>query len=94
MLGRQSRSGKPKVPLRNYIRVPALAAGLTLVIFLPGIIEQGADTYHAATGQTQQPFFGRWLLLVAALFAGRSVAYAGRLVLMCRRIPQPEKETG
>ncbi|OBK26421.1 hypothetical protein A5634_24890 [Mycobacterium asiaticum] len=68
-----------KVPIRNYIRVPALGAGLTLLIFLPGIIEQGAQTYQAATGQTQQPFLGRWLLLVAALFFGSAVLYAGRL---------------
>jgi len=84
----------PKVPVRNYIRVPALGAGLTLLVFLPGIIEQGADTFHAATGQTQQPFLGRWLLLVAALFAGSALAYVARLLMARRRIPEPEKATG
>jgi hypothetical protein len=71
----------PKVPVRNYIRVPALAAGLTLLIFLPGIIEQGAPTYQAATGQTQQPFLGRWLLLTAAMFAASAVLYGARLAI-------------
>jgi hypothetical protein len=67
------------VPVLNHLRVPTLAAGLTLLVFLPGIIEQGAPTYAAATGQTQDPFLGRWLLLTAALFATSAVVYAIRL---------------
>ena len=79
------RLGHPKVIARNYIRVPALGAGLTLLIFLPGIIEQGAPTYQAATGQTQQPFLGRWLLLTAAMFAVSAGAYGARLAAARRR---------
>jgi hypothetical protein len=79
------RPGHRKILVRNYIRVPALGAGLTLLIFLPGIIEQGGPTYHAATGQTQQPFLGRWLLLTAAMFAVSAVAYAARLAAARRR---------
>lgn len=80
------RPGQPKVLARNYIRVPALGAGLTLLIFLPGIIEQGGSTYQAATGQTQQPFLGRWLLLTAAMFAISAVAYATRLAAARRQV--------
>jgi hypothetical protein len=72
----------PKVTALNHIRVPTLAAGLTLLIFLPGIIEQGAPTYQAATGETQQPFLGRWLLLVAAMFAASAVSYAARAAIV------------
>ena len=68
------------VPVVNHIRIPALAAGLTLLMFLPGIIEQGSRTYLAATGQTQEPFLGRWLWLTAALFGVSAVIYAVRLV--------------
>ena len=75
----------PKVSGRTHIRVPALGAGLTLVIFLPGIIEQGAPTYHAATGQTQQPFLGRWLLLTAAMFAVSALGYVARRAVARRR---------
>jgi hypothetical protein len=85
---RPSRS-HPKVFVRNYIRVPALGAGLTLLIFLPGIIEQGGPTYHAATGQTQQPFLGRWLLLTAVMFAVSALAYATRLAAARRRTAGP-----
>lgn len=72
----------------NYVRVPALGAALTLLVFLPGIIQQGAFTYAAATGQTQEPFLGRWLLLTAAMFAVSAVLYAVRLVL-ARRAKRP-----
>ena len=86
-----SRIRRPRsetsVPVLNYIRVPALGAGLTLLIFLPGIIEQGAPAYGAATGQTQEPFLGRWLLLTAAMFAASAVLYAIRLV-SARRVTQ------
>ncbi|OBI17531.1 hypothetical protein A5712_23745 [Mycobacterium sp. E2327] len=76
---------QPNVSPRNHIRIPVLGAGLTLLIFLPGIIEQGAPTYRAATGQTQQPFLGRWLLLTAAMFAVSAICYATRLAVARRR---------
>lgn len=69
-----------RVPVLNYIRVPALGAGLTLLVFLPGIIKQGAPTFRAATGLTQDVFLGRWLLLTAAMFAVSAVCYAIRLM--------------
>jgi hypothetical protein len=69
----------PRVSPLNYLRVPTLAAGLSLLLFFPGIIQQGKTTYSAATGQSQEPFFGRWLLLVAALYGFSALAYAARL---------------
>ena len=75
----------PNIAVRNHIRVPALGAGLTLLIFLPGIIQQGGSTYQAATGGTQQPFLGRWLLLTAAMFAISAAGYAARLAVARRR---------
>lgn len=82
---RRRAARPPEIPARNYIRVPALAAGLTLLVFLPGIIEQGAPVYQAATGQTQQPFLGRWLLLTAVMFGISAVAYAARRAIARRR---------
>jgi hypothetical protein len=84
-VARRSARRHPEVPARNYIRIPAMAAGLTLLIFLPGIIEQGAPTYLAATGQTQQPFLGRWLLLTAVMFGISAVAYVARRGVARRR---------
>ncbi|WP_406815696.1 hypothetical protein [Mycobacterium sp. M23085] len=74
------RPSVQRVPVVNHVRVPALGAGLTLLVFLPGIIEQGAPTYEAATGQTQGPFLGRWLLLTAAMFGVSAAIYAVRVV--------------
>ena len=70
--------GVPVVPPLNYVRIPALGAGLTFLLFLPGIIQQGGPTYTAATGQTQAPYLGRWLLLAAAMFLLSAVVYAVR----------------
>ena len=84
------RRTESAVPVVNYIRVPALGAALTLLVFLPGIIKQGAPTYAAALGQTQDPFLGRWLLLVAAMFASSAVLYAIRLALSRRPTPSPD----
>ena len=82
------------VPPLNYMRVPALGAGLTLLVFLPGIIAQGAPTYAAATGQTQEPFLGRWLLLTAAMFAISAVVYGIRLAAARRPDNRPKPPPG
>ncbi len=79
---------KVSIPALNYIRVPALGAALTLLVFLPGIIEQGAFTYQAATGLSQEPFLGRWLLLSAGMFGVSAVVYGVRLALS-RRAKRP-----
>jgi hypothetical protein len=67
-------------PLRNYLRVPAAGSALLLLVYLPGIARQGAATYRSATGQTQQPFLARWLVLTAVLFAASAAVYAIRRV--------------
>lgn len=79
---------EPKVAALNYIRVPALGSALTFLVFLPGIVEQGKPTYLAATGQTQEPFLGRWLLLTAVLFGVSAAIYAVRAVA-ARVTPSP-----
>lgn len=64
----------------NHLRVPLLGIGLSFLLFFPGIIRQGADTYHTATGGTQQPFLLRWLLLSAAMLIVSALLYAIRAV--------------
>jgi cysteinyl-tRNA synthetase len=75
---------------RNYLRIPTLAAGLLLLVYLPGVIEQGQGSYRAATGQTQAPYLGRWLAITATLFTASAVVYVLRLLRARRRTPQPE----
>ena len=71
---------RTRVPLVNHVRVPVLGAGLTLLLFLPGIIRQGEAVVLGATGLDQSPFLGRWLLLVAALFAASALVYGIRVL--------------
>jgi hypothetical protein len=78
------RGRAASVPVLNYVRLPALGAGLALLVFLPGIIKQGAQVYMAATGQNQDPFLGRWLMLTAVMFAVSALCYAVRLMLAQR----------
>jgi len=87
------RRGEPatrrRVPIVNYVRMPTLAAALTFAMFLPGIIEQGAVTYTAATGLTQEPYLGRWLLLVAGFYLVSAVCYLVRSITTKTRPAHP-----
>ena len=67
-----------RVPLLNHVRVPLLAIGLTFLLFFPGILEQGASSYRAATGQTQEPFLQRWLWLSAVIVLASALVYGVR----------------
>lgn len=84
-LGQRTGGTPPRVPAVNHLRVPILGTGLLFLLFFPGIIQQGAQTYLDATGQTQAPYLGRWLLLTAAMFAISAIIYAARLA----RRPHP-----
>jgi hypothetical protein len=78
--------GPHRVPLTNYLRMPTLATVLTFALFFPGIIGQGAFTYTAATGLTQEPFLDRWLLLTAGFYLTSAICYVVRSVMpMTRR---------
>ena len=80
-------------PAVNYLRLPLIGVGVSFALFFPGIIRQGAVTYHAATGLTQEPFLARWLLLCAALFGASLLVYALRSVvrrLRARRLRRIE----
>jgi hypothetical protein len=81
---------RTRVPVVNHVRVPVLGAGLTLLLFLPGIIRQGGDTHLGATGLDQQPYLGRWLLLVAAMAGISVLVHALRTVLA--RSPHREQQ--
>jgi hypothetical protein len=67
-----------RVPVVNYVRVPLLGVGLTFLLFLPGVVRQGAVSYLAATGQTQQPFLWRWLWVCVGMFVVSGVVYVVR----------------
>ncbi|GAB7067015.1 hypothetical protein H7J06_20855 [Mycobacterium hodleri] len=78
-----------RVPIVNYLRMPTLATALTFAMFLPGIVEQGAFTYTAATGLTQEPYLARWLLLVAGFYLVSAACYLVRSVTTRTRPVHP-----
>ena len=69
----------------NYVRIPLLGCGLTFLLFFPGIVRQGAFWYRAATGQDQEPYLARWLMLCVALFAASALTLVTRTLLDHRR---------
>lgn len=73
-----------RLSINNFLRVPSMAAALTFVVFLPGIIRQGGPEYTAATGQTQDPFLTRWLWLTALFYVIAAVVYLVRVALTHR----------
>lgn len=68
------------VPVVNHVRIPLLGAGLTFLMFLPGIVGQGEPTLRAASGLDQSPYLGRWLLLVAAMVLVSALVYVVRVL--------------
>jgi hypothetical protein len=86
------RLPRPPVAIVNHIRVPLLGAGLTLLVFLPGIIRQGGATHLAATGLDQQPYLGRWAWLVAAMAATSALVFGARV--LAARVTTPSAAGG
>jgi len=76
------------IPSLNHLRVPLLGAALLLLVFFPGILGQGGQTYLDATGQKPESFLARWLLLTAAMFLVSAVIYGARLARAPRH-PEP-----
>lgn len=77
--------GVRSVPLINYLRVPTMVAAFTFLMFFPGILQQGSESFAAATGLTQAPFLQRWLLLVGASFLISGLSYTAVVLRNSRR---------
>ena len=73
------REARPR--LTNYLRLPTLASGLLLLMFFPGIIEQGGQAYRNATGLTQEPFLHRWLAIAAVLYLIAALWFTVRTIV-------------
>lgn len=59
-----------------YVRIPALLAGLLLLVFFPEIFRLGSGTFRTASGQTQNLYLARWLLASAAMFGASALVWA------------------
>jgi len=70
------------IPLINHIRVPAVLSAVMLLISVPLVLRHSEPAYHTATGLTEQPYLGRWLLLTGSAFGVSAVIYLARLLRM------------
>jgi len=59
----------------NYVRVPALISGLLLIVFIGTISGKGGGVFHGVSGLDYEGYFGRWLLVTAALFVASGLVY-------------------
>jgi hypothetical protein len=72
--------GRPgPVPAINHIRVPALIAGLLLIIYAPMISGRDAHGYLLSSGHPLEGYLRNWLLISVALFLGSWLIYAIRV---------------
>jgi len=77
--GAGDRAVPPRPGGHVYVRVPVMLSGLLLLVFAPEILRLGNATYHVASGQHQNVYLVRYLLIVAALFTLSALAYLRNL---------------
>ena len=84
-LSRRRPDRLPAVPWINHLRVPVLFSALWLAVSLPLVARWSQPTYHLASGLSEDPYLGRWLLLSGSAFALSAVLYAVRVARARRR---------
>ncbi|MBM7413339.1 MULTISPECIES: hypothetical protein [Nocardiaceae] len=70
-----------QVSVRQHIRVPALGAALTLLVFFPGVLNTDDTAIVAATGLNRDPYLERWLWVVASMVVISAAVFLVRVVL-------------
>jgi hypothetical protein len=68
------------VPVVNHLRVPAVMAGVTLLVFFPLILGRSTGSLRYLSGREPEGYLGRWLLLVAAACLGSALVLGVRLL--------------
>jgi hypothetical protein len=69
----------------NYVRVPAGLSLLMLLVFWSTIRGKGDGAFHYVSGLNYEGYFGRWLLVSAALFAVSGAVFLARRAGFPRR---------
>lgn len=71
-----------RIPLRgaiNHVRIPVAISGLLLLVYFPVILGRSEPVFERVGGVGfDESYFGRWLLVSAALFVGSAVLYGVR----------------
>lgn len=74
-------------PPINYIRVPAVVAGILLLVYFPLILGYSARNYRHDTGHSLAGYTRNWLLICAGVFLVSAVLYAVRTARQRRAQP-------
>ncbi|MHB8659620.1 MAG: hypothetical protein ACYC91_17050 [Solirubrobacteraceae bacterium] len=72
-----------------YVRVPAGLCGLIFLVFFAEILRLGNDTFHTASGLSQNVYLSRFLITCAGLFTLSALAYAFSLRRSRGSVPAP-----
>lgn len=76
---------QPAVPWVNHVRVPVVLCAVMLLISFPLVLRHSEPAYHTASGLTEQPYLGRWLVLSGAAFGASALLYLVRLLVSKQR---------
>lgn len=68
--------GRGRVPLLNYVRVPALLSGTLLLVFAPLVLRRSTETFERKSGLDADVYLGRWLAVTAVLFAASGLLWS------------------
>jgi hypothetical protein len=82
-----ARRSRLRIAALNHLRVPALFAGLLLLVWFPLIAAKAPRTFMRATGQDVSVYFERWLLVTAVLFGASALLFALRVRTLARAAP-------
>ena len=64
-----------RVPLLNYVRVPALLSGTLLLVFAPLVLRRSTETFERKSGLDGDVYLGRWLAVTAVVFAASALLW-------------------
>jgi len=67
------------IPMVNHLRVPAVAAGASFLVFFPLILGKSSGSLRYLSGVQPSGYLGRWLLLVAAVAVASAAVLGVRL---------------
>jgi hypothetical protein len=83
------KTGSRRVPLINHLRVPAVIAGILLIVYFPLILGLSSRNYLNDTGHHLAGYTRNWLLITAGLFLVSALVYVARVGR--RRPPRPPR---
>lgn len=69
--------GRGRVPLLNFVRVPALMSGTLLLVFAPLVLRRSTETFERKSGLDGDVYLGRWLAVTAVLFVASALLWVG-----------------